>query len=241
MPNNPKIYLIPSFLYEESEGVEISNQIREIISGLTVFWVENARTARRYISKLKLGIAIESLQMEILDKDTTLESVKQWMKAYCIDKGLSVGILSESGCPGIADPGALAVSMAHLYQVPVVPLSGPSSLLLALMGSGFNGQQFCFHGYLPTESTKRRLAITKAEQDSRLNRRTQLCIETPYRNEALFSDILIACAPSTLLCVASNMSAPNAYLRTQNIGLWKKMGYPTQINKVPTVFLWYCP
>ncbi|HSJ66832.1 MAG TPA: SAM-dependent methyltransferase, partial [Anditalea sp.] len=174
------LYLIPSVLAEGSAHQVISPQIKEIIRNTKHYAVENLRTARRYISSLKLGISIEELQMQVLDKKTKEQQISQILAPLL--EGNDVGVISEAGCPGIADPGALAVEFAHKRGIKVVPLTGPSSMFLALMASGFNGQSFAFHGYIPIDKKARIDAIKKLESDSAANYRTQIFMETPFRN-----------------------------------------------------------
>ena len=183
-----KLFLIPNVLAENTADAVITPQVKEVIAHTKVFLVENLRTARRYISSLKLGVNLEEVHMEILDKNTTPESINRLLQP--LFKGADVGIISEAGCPGIADPGALAVAHAHARGIQVVPLSGPSSMFLALMGSGFSGQSFAFHGYLPIDKKERNQALRKLEAESAKEHRAQIFMETPFRNNQLLEDAL---------------------------------------------------
>ncbi|NVJ85029.1 MAG: SAM-dependent methyltransferase [Algoriphagus sp.] len=228
-----KLFLIPNVLAENTADAVISPQVREVIRHTKVFLVENPRTARRYISSLKLGVNLEEVHMEILDKNTAPESVNRLLQP--LFKGADVGIISEAGCPGIADPGALAVAHAHTRGIQVVPLSGPSSMFLALMGSGFSGQSFAFHGYLPIDKKERAQALKKLETESLREKRAQIFMETPFRNNQLLEDLLRALAPQTKLCIAKNLTASDELIQTKTIQDWKKTSI--DLHKVPTVFV----
>ncbi|KAI9550109.1 tetrapyrrole methylase domain containing protein [Daphnia sinensis] len=190
-----KLFLIPSVLAENTAQQVISPQIREIIANTKIFLVENIRTTRRYISSLKLGVNLEEIHFELLDKDTPPETMSRLMLPLM--NGADIGIISEAGCPGIADPGAVAVAFAHQKGIQVVPLSGPSSMFLALMGSGFSGQSFAFHGYLPIDKKERTAAIKKLEAESIREKRAQIFMETPFRNNQLLEDLLLSLHPNT--------------------------------------------
>uniref|UniRef100_UPI004048A4A8 SAM-dependent methyltransferase n=1 Tax=Algoriphagus sp. TaxID=1872435 RepID=UPI004048A4A8 len=191
------------------------------------------RTARRYISSLKLGVNIEALHLEILDKDTPPEQIAHLMLPLL--SGVDIGVISEAGCPGIADPGALAVAYAHQKGIQVVPISGPSSMFLALMGSGFSGQSFAFHGYLPIDKKERATTLKKLELESLREKRAQLFMETPFRNNQLLADALSTLAPHTKLCIAKNLTAADELIQTKTIADWKK--HPLDLHKVPAVFI----
>jgi 16S rRNA (cytidine1402-2'-O)-methyltransferase len=228
-----KLFLIPNVLAENTAEHIISPQIREVISHTKVYLVENLRTARRYISSLKLGVNIEELHMEILDKDTAPETINRLMQPLL--NGADVGIISEAGCPGIADPGALAVAHAHAKGIQVVPLSGPSSMFMALMASGFSGQSFAFHGYLPIDKKEKAAALRKLETESTREKRAQIFMETPFRNNQLLEDILSTLAPQTKLCIAKNLTASDEMVLTKTVDEWKKL--PIDLHKIPTVFI----
>ena len=230
-----KLYLIPNVLAENTAQQVISPQVKEVIRNTGHFLVEDLRTARRYISSLKLGITIEDLQMEILDKKTREHQVKELMRP--ILQGKDMGIISEAGCPGIADPGALAVAFAHQKGIQVIPLSGPSSMFLALMASGFNGQSFAFVGYIPIDKKARIEAIKQLESDSLRYSRTQIFMETPFRNNHLLEDLKNALHPNTRLCIAKNLTDQHELIQSKTIAEWKKT--KIDLHKVPTVFLVY--
>lgn len=228
-----KLFLIPNVLAENTAQDVISPQVKEVISNTKIYLVENMRTARRYISSLKLGINLEEIHMEILDKDTPVEAINRLTQPLM--NGADIGIISEAGCPGIADPGALAVAYAHQKGIQVVPLSGPSSMFLALMGSGFSGQSFAFHGYLPIAKKDRALALKKLEAESFREKRAQLFMETPFRNNQLLQDLLSTLAPQTKLCIAKNITGSDELIQTKTIQDWKKN--PIDLHKIPTVFI----
>ncbi|MCG8474601.1 MAG: SAM-dependent methyltransferase [Cytophagales bacterium] len=228
-----KVYLIPNVISMGTGEQVIPLQVREAIRRIKYFLVEDVRTARRYISSLKLGVVIDELDFEVVDKRTSSRDLDQYMQRVL--KGEDVGVISESGCPGIADPGANVVAWAHRNGVQNVPLSGPSSLFMALMASGFSGQSFAFCGYIPVKKPERKKALKRLEKESRDKHQTQLFIETPYRNDHLLLDILNTCDPSTQLCVAKDVSGPEEFIKTDLVKNWKKK-VPV-LGKVPTVFL----
>jgi 16S rRNA (cytidine1402-2'-O)-methyltransferase len=228
-----KLFMIPTVLADNTAHWVISPQVQEVISHTKIFLVENPRSARRYISSLKLGINIEELHMEVLDKDTPPEQVSRLMMPLL--NGADIGVISEAGCPGIADPGALAVAYAHQKGIQVVPISGPSSMFLALMGSGFSGQSFAFHGYLPIDKKERAITLKRLEQESLREKRAQLFMETPFRNNQLLADALASLSPQTKLCIAKNLTAADELIQTKTIADWKN--HPLDLHKVPTVFI----
>jgi 16S rRNA (cytidine1402-2'-O)-methyltransferase len=228
-----KLFLIPNVLAENTAQSVISPQVKEVIAHTKIFLVENLRTARRYISSLKLGVNLEEIHMEILDKDTPPETMSRLMQPLM--NGADIGIISEAGCPGIADPGAVAVAFAHHKGIQVVPLSGPSSMFLALMGSGFSGQSFAFHGYLPIDKKDRTTAIKKLEAESLREKRAQIFMETPFRNNQLLEDLLATLNPNTKLCIAKNITGSDEMILTKTANEWKKL--PLDLHKIPTVFI----
>ncbi|WP_296702367.1 SAM-dependent methyltransferase [Algoriphagus sp.] len=228
-----KLFLIPNVLAENTALEVISPQVKEVVKHTKVYLVENLRTARRYISSLKLGVNIEEIHMEILDKSTKPETINRLMQPLM--NGADIGIISEAGCPGIADPGALAVAHAHVKGIQVVPLSGPSSMFLALMGSGFSGQSFAFHGYLPIDKKDRAAALKGLESESLREKRAQIFMETPFRNNQIFEDCLRVLSANTKLCIAKNITAKDELILTKTIADWKKL--PLDLHKIPTVFI----
>lgn len=230
--NEKKIlFLIPVPLSFDTQHQVLSPQIKEVVASLSVFLVENIRSARRFISSLQLGISIDSLQFFELTKDTPANETLKHLKAA----PTSVGVLSEAGCPGIADPGAVAAQIAHELGWQVRPLVGPSSILLALMASGFSGQQFAFHGYLPIDKNECQQTIKKLEKEALTKRQTQIFMETPYRNNQLMQQLVQGCSGSTLLCVAADLTSENEFIATKSIREWQK-ALP-DLHKKPTIFL----
>ncbi|WP_250630369.1 SAM-dependent methyltransferase [Rhodoflexus caldus] len=227
------IYLIPLPLTDTltTDNLLIP-QAREIIASTDYYLVENMRTARRFISSLKTGRIIEQLRFFELDKRTNLQQMAEYFKE--IPPDAAVGVMSEAGCPGVADPGQVAVQYAHRTGKKVVPLVGPSSILLALMASGFNGQSFAFNGYLPIQKQDKIKALKHLEKEVGRGQ-TQIFIETPYRNDALVNDMLAHLQPHTQLCIAAHLTAPDEFIKTQTISDWQK-NKPI-LGKVPAVFL----
>jgi 16S rRNA (cytidine1402-2'-O)-methyltransferase len=230
---NGKLFLVPTPIAEETHFQVLTPQVKNELTNIRFFLAENIRTARRYLSSLKVYDSVEALDFKTLDKDTPYEMMKDLLDP--IFHGLNVGILSESGCPGIADPGALAVRAAHELGIGVVPLVGPSSILLALMASGLNGQRFAFQGYLPIESKEASRAIHDLEKESRNQKQTQIAIETPYRNKSLFQNLLKNLSDTTLLCVALDITGKQEFIRTMTIKNWKKERI--ELDKLPALFL----
>lgn len=233
MPDKGTLYLIPTTIADETAGKVIPAHVTDTIRHIRHFLAEDVRTARRYLSSLKVFPSIEELTFSVLDKNTSETELTE--KLSPLVSGNDVGVLSESGCPGIADPGALAVVFAHQQGIRVVPLVGPSSLLLALMASGLNGQQFAFHGYLPVDAEACKRAIKTLEQESRQKNQTQVFIETPYRNNALFSALLKTLHDETRLCVALDVTGKEEFIKTMPVKLWKKAA--KSWPKLPAVFL----
>lgn len=229
------LYLIPTVLADDTAAAVMPAQVGHYIAKLSYFIVENARTARRYIKIMAPDQVIENLQMVVIDKNSSETEVKKALEPVL--KGVSAGIISEAGCPGVADPGAEVVKWAHRQGIKVVPLVGPSAILLALMGSGFNGQSFAFQGYLPIEKKDRVQAIRQLEKDMLQRDQTQIFMETPYRNNQLLTDLLQQLHPTTRLCIAANISASHEFIKTDTIAHWQ--GQLPDIHKQPAVFLIY--
>jgi 16S rRNA (cytidine1402-2'-O)-methyltransferase len=226
------LYLIPSVIAENTDKDVLSPQVLEVCKHTIYYLAENIRTARRFISSLGLGIAIPELEFSVLEKKTPDNEVPAMMQPLL--QGRNIGILSEAGCPGVADPGAKAVAWAHKNGVKVVPLVGPSSILLALMGSGFSGQSFAFVGYLPVKGPEKVQAIRQLERQAQAGQ-TQLFMETPYRNNHLLADLLQHLQPNTKLCIASGLTGSEEFIRTLTVASWKKN--KPDLNKIPTIFL----
>lgn len=229
-----KLYLIPTPLADNTAPAVLPAQVPDSVKELDVFFAEELRTARRFISGLRLGKVIESLTFYELHKKTPEAETLAQLKAL-LKEGKDAGVLSEAGCPGIADPGAVAVKLAHQLGIEVVPLVGPSSLLLALMASGMSGQSFVFHGYLPIDRSQRVKTIKYLEKEALSRHQTQLFIETPYRNNQVFEDILIHCQSATRVCVACLVTDPEGFVKTLTVKEWKTK--TPDLHKKPTVFL----
>jgi 16S rRNA (cytidine1402-2'-O)-methyltransferase len=225
------LFLIPTILAPDTQETVLPPQIKEIVSELNVFFVEELRTARRFISSLKLNKVIDDITFYELNKDTPPDQTLAQLKKLKTD----AGIISEAGCPGIADPGAVAIGFAHQLGHKVVPLVGPSSILMALMASGFNGQSFTFNGYLPIDKQLRIKSLQALEQIAKKKQQTQIFMETPFRNNQLLEDVLQNLNSETLLCIASNVTAEDEFIKTLRIKDWQKS--KPDLHKKPTIFL----
>ena len=230
------LYLIPVTLGDTPISNVLPSYNKEIILGIRHFIVEELRTARRFLKAVEKSIDIDSLTFYEMGKHADVSRFNQYLEP--LRKGQSVGVISEAGCPAVADPGADVVASAQREGLRVVPLVGPSSILLAVMASGFNGQSFAFHGYLPIDAGARTKRLKQLENRSAAEHQTQLFIETPYRNEKLMADLLATCNPQTRLCIAAGLTTEQEYVRSQSIRDWKKNGLP-QISKIPTIFAIY--
>ena len=229
----PALFLIPVTLGDTDHRKVLPDYNREIIAQIRHFIVENTRTARRFLKKSNPSTVIDEIQFYELNKHTSPAQISGYLAPLA--EGESVGLISEAGCPAIADPGADIVAIAQQKNYRVVPLVGPSSLLMALMASGFNGQSFAFHGYLPIDAASRTAHIKMLESRIYAEHQTQLFIETPYRNNKLMEDIVRICRPTTKLCVAANITCEDEYIRTRSVKEW--MGNIPDLNKKPTLFL----
>lgn len=227
-----KLYLIPSFMGEQASQVLFPEYNCSVIRSVNYFIVENARTARRAIKAICPDIQIDLLHINEIDKHAQTVLVDLYLQP--LTQGFDVGIMSEAGLPCIADPGNLFVAKAHEMGVQVVPLVGPNSIIMALVASGFNGQQFCFHGYVPLKEGRAQ-AIKQWEQQAVKHNITQICMETPYRNITLFNDCMNILSPQTKLCIAANISLPTEYIATKRVGEWKKT--VPDIHKHPAIFI----
>ncbi len=223
------IYLIPTWL-DESARQSLPEYIMEAIAACQDFFVENERTTRRFFKAIRKEMVIDDHRWFRMDAPQAEKDFRASVRA-----GRTIGLVSEAGCPGIADPGQVLVAIAQEMSAVVKPLVGPSSLLLALMASGMNGQSFTFHGYLPIDASARNQAIQQLEHDSRKHSRTQLFIETPYRNNALMQALLQQLQPATRLCVAVDLTAPNESIQTKTVSAWKQ-SLP-ELHKRPALFL----
>ncbi len=216
--NLGKLYLIPSFLYEDAVET-IPPYIIDAVKDCQVFFVENERSARRYLKKIWKEMLIDDYQWFAIHK---AEAEVQQQFIHLLKQGKNIGIISEAGCPGIADPGQLLVEAAQKLNAVIKPLVGPSSILLALMASGMNGQCFQFNGYLPIDNTARRKSIKDLEADSFKRKCTQIFIETPYRNNQMLSDMIHSCKEETRICVAVDITSPHESIKTRTVKQWKK-------------------
>lgn len=229
-----KVYLIPTVLSADAL-FSLPAYITDTVRQLRIFYVENERTARRFLKALDKSIDIDALQLLPMNEHQPPDLA---LARKFLQEGKHIGVISEAGCPAIADPGQLVVQTAHSVGATVVPLVGPNSMLLALMASGMNGQNFQFCGYLPVKPHERAQAIRELEAASARKSQTQLFIEAPYRNNQVLKDILANCKDNTLLCVAADLTAPTEYIRTQTVAQWKKQT-GADFHKRPAIFLLY--
>lgn len=230
------LYLIPVTLGDTPVRQVLPEYNREIILGIRHFIVEEIRTARRFLKQVDRDIDIDSLTFYPMGKHTDAALFSKYLDP--LRRGESVGVISEAGCPAVADPGADVVAIAQKENLKVIPLVGPSSILLAVMGSGFNGQSFAFNGYLPIHPSDRAKRLKQLESRSAAEKQTQLFIETPYRNAKMLADILATCNPRTRLCIAAGLTTEREYLRTLSVKEWKQQGIP-ELSKIPAIFAIY--
>ncbi|MBQ7611334.1 MAG: SAM-dependent methyltransferase [Bacteroidales bacterium] len=228
-----KLYLFPSPLGDNEPREVIPGPVLDRMLEIRTFVVEEVRTARRFLSRAGLKGHIGELEFHELNEHTQPKEVEAL--AALFENGQDVGLITEAGLPAVADPGALLVALCHRRGIEVVPFTGPSSLMLALMASGLDGQSFAFCGYLPAKTDERRSAIRTVEKRSSQLHQTQLFIETPYRNDSLMADLLASCRDDTRLCIAADLTLPTATIRTRTVREWKKA--PIEIGKRPCVFL----
>ena len=227
------LYLIPSPLGDNAPMEVLPLTVRKVIEDIDHFIVENEKDARRFIKRICPKKDQGSLHLYPLNKFTPIEEILTYLEPTI--EGISMGVISDAGCPGIADPGAEIVKMAHRKNVTVQPLVGPSSILLALMSSGLNGQNFAFNGYLPIDQLKRKKEIKSLEKKSFNYNQSQLFIETPYRNDQLFSDLLKTLDRDTEICIACDLSLPTEYIKTHSVKEWKKL--KISLHKRPAIFI----
>ena len=228
-----RLYLIPTTLGDNEPLEVLPLSVKKVIESLNHFIVENQKTARRFIKKITPKKSQPSLVLKSLDKYADALEVNTYLDVC--DKGISVGLLSEAGVPGIADPGAEVVKLAHKKNIKVIPLVGPTSIVLAMMASGLNGQNFAFNGYLPIDSSEKKKEIKRLEKLSFDKNQSQIFIETPYRNEKMMTDLKSALSPMTSLCVACDITLPTEYIRTMEIKDWKKE--MPDLHKRPAIFI----
>ena len=227
------LYLIPTRLGDNAPLEVLPISVKKIIEQIDDYIVENEKTARRFIKKISSNKPQSSLNINILNKYTQEGELPSYLKAC--SEGRSVGLLSEAGCPGIADPGADIVKIAHEKNIRVIPLVGPSSILLALMSSGMNGQNFIFNGYLPIDKSERRSTLKKLEKLSFDNNQSQIFIETPYRNNKMLEDICSSLGGNTRVCVACDITLPSEYIKTKTVTEWKRE--TVDLHKRPAIFI----
>jgi 16S rRNA (cytidine1402-2'-O)-methyltransferase len=228
-----KILLIPSLLGETEPDKVLPAYTIRCAQETRFFLVENLREARRFLSKLGMPVPITELNVAAIPEHENDPGWKDLLSVLL--QGENIGVISDAGCPGVADPGSLVVQKAHALGIEVEPLVGPSSFLLAIMAAGFNGQSFCFHGYLPIEKQERKKILKRLEEESQRKGITQMFMETPYRNQALLQTLKETCRPETYLCVAAGLSTNKAFIESKPLKDWK-LDQP-QIHKVPAVFL----
>lgn len=232
------LYLIPTPLGEDDGAMAaLPEQVKAIVAQLDTFVVEHPKTARRHLKQFGIPRPIQEITLLPLNEHTPAKEVEVLLQPLL--EGKDLGLMSEAGCPAVADPGSALVRLAHSRGVTVIPLVGPSSILLALMASGLNGQSFAFHGYLPVEKSERNKRLKELEEESRRRQRTQIFIETPYRNRHLLEDILAVCSPGTLVSVAADLTLPSQYIRTYSVSQWKKQS--PDLDKRPAIFLLLSP
>tara|TARA_Y100000385_G_scaffold291963_1_gene374768 strand:+ start:13476 stop:14171 length:696 start_codon:yes stop_codon:yes gene_type:complete len=228
--------MIPTTLGESDVDTHLPISVKETIHRLDEFIVENAKTARSYLKKMGIPTPQSELKLHVLNKHTKVDKLQTFLDGC--RKGRDIGLLSEAGCPGVADPGAEIARIAHHENIQVRPLIGPSSILLALMGSGMNGQSFTFHGYLPKDKSELKNKIKEIEKKAKSDHQTQLFIETPFRNIKLLESLLLILHPDTNLCIACDLSLAEEFIKTKTIAEWRSSG-KQNIHKRPCIFLVY--
>jgi 16S rRNA (cytidine1402-2'-O)-methyltransferase len=228
-----KLYLIPTTLGEMNPDDVLPQSVKRAIDFIDTYIVENEKTARKFIKSVNPEKVQASLKLSALNKHTDI-SEHNTMIAPCLN-GVNIGLMSEAGCPGVADPGAVIVKLAHEKGIQVIPMVGPSSILLAMMGSGMNGQSFAFNGYLPIDKSDKKSALKNFEKLSHDKNQSQIFIETPYRNNKLLEDVLQALQPNTHLCIATDITLPTEYIKTFRVADWKKT--KVDLHNRPTIFI----
>lgn len=227
------LYLIPTTLGESNPDDVLPQTVKRAIEFIDCYIVENEKTARKFIKSINPEKVQSSLILSSLNKHTEKNEINEMIKPLL--QGINVGLMSEAGCPGVADPGAVIVKLAHENNIQVVPLVGPSSILLAMMGSGMNGQSFAFNGYLPIDKSDKKAAIKNFEKVSFDKNQSQIFIETPYRNNKFLEDLIQTLHPNTHLCVAADITLPTEYIKTYRVADWKKT--KIDLHNRPTIFI----
>lgn len=228
-----KLYLIPTTLGEMNHEDVLPETIKRVLTFIDDYIVENEKTARRFIKSVLPEKVQSTLRISLLNKHTDSTGYSK-MIAPCLS-GMNVGLMSEAGCPGVADPGAVIVKLAHEKGIQVVPLVGPSSILLAMMASGMNGQNFAFNGYLPIDKSEKKSTLKNFEKISQDRNQSQIFIETPYRNNKLFEDLVQTLQPNTQLCIATDITLPTEYIKTMRVADWKKT--KVDLHNRPCIFI----
>lgn len=232
-PLKGKLYLIPTTLGENNPDDVLPQTVKRAIDFIGTYIVENEKTARKFIKAIHPEKVQADLKISLLNKRTEATEHKA-MLSPCLN-GENIGLMSEAGCPGVADPGAVIVKLAHENGIQVVPLVGPSSILLAMMASGMNGQSFAFNGYLPIDKSEKKSALKSFENLSNSKNQSQIFIETPYRNNKLMEDLVQILQPNTLLCIAADITLPTEYIKTLRVADWKKT--KVDLHNRPTIFI----
>ncbi|WP_339918143.1 SAM-dependent methyltransferase [Yeosuana marina] len=232
-PAKGKLYLIPTTLGDNEPLEVLPISVKKVIEQTNTYIVENEKTARRFIKKISSGKQQSNLEIFLLNKFTNASILPEFLQP-CLN-GINVGLLSEAGCPGIADPGADIVKLAHQNNIKVIPLVGPSSILMAMMSSGMNGQSFTFNGYLPIDKNERKNEIKRLERLSFEQNQSQIFIETPYRNNKMLEDICNVLGDNTRVCVACDITLPTEFIKTKTVSEWKKN--MVDLHKRPTIFI----
>ena len=228
-----KLYLIPTTLGDMDPQDVLPQTVKRAIDFIDDYIVENEKTARKFIKSINPDKVQSSLRLSLLNKHTDITEHNS-MISPCLS-GINVGLMSEAGCPGVADPGAVIVKLAHEKEIQVIPLVGPSSILLAMMGSGMNGQSFAFNGYLPIDKGEKKAALKNYESLSNSKNQSQIFIETPYRNNKLLENLLQILQPNTHLCIATDITLPSEYIKTFRVADWKKI--KVDLHNRPTIFI----
>ena len=228
-----KLYLIPTTLGESNPMDVLPHTVKRAIEFIDCYIVENEKTARKFIKSILPEKVQSSLILSSLNKHTDKNEINEMIKPLL--QGINVGLMSEAGCPGVADPGAVIVKLAHENGIQVIPLVGPSSILLAMMGSGMNGQSFAFNGYLPIDKSDKKAAIKSFEKLSFDKNQSQIFIETPYRNNKFLEDLLQTLQPNTHLCIAADITLPDEYIKTKTVANWKKT--TVDLHNRPTIYI----
>lgn len=232
--NKGKLYLIPVPLGKTAIIAVLPQAAITRAQGLSHFVAENARSARAFLKSLPSTLSLQQIEIQELNEHTPADALPALLAPLVAGK--DVGLISEAGCPAVADPGAALVALAHREGLQVVPMAGPSSILLALMGSGLSGQSFAFHGYLPSTPREREKRLRELEKESRQGQRAQIFIETPYRNQQMLESLIKTCAPATRLCLATDLTLDSEQITTRRVSSWQRQPLP-EINRRPTVFL----